>query len=64
MVLDFKPVFGACAQRCDSNRFVKTFQEQGFIRALLITQSASIYFKNGGSSKEKFLDKFLCFAEP
>lgn len=62
MILDFKPV-GACAQSCDSNRFVKTIQEQGFTRLLLIIQSASIYFKHVGRSKEKFLDKFLCFAE-
>lgn len=55
---------GACAQSYDSNRFVKTIQKQGFIRSLLIMQSASIYVKHAGSSKEKFLDKFLCFAEP
>lgn len=63
MILDFKPV-GACAQSCDSNRFVNIIQEQGFIRSLLIIQSASIYLKHVGRSKEKFLDKFLYFAEP
>lgn len=63
MILDFKPV-GSCAQSCDSNRFVKTIQKQGFIRSLLVVRSASIYLKHVGSSKEKFLDKFLYFAEP
>lgn len=63
MILDFKPV-AACAQSCDSNKFVKTIQEQGFTRSLLIIQSASIYLKHVGSSKERFLDKLLCFAEP